>query len=84
VSAVSIGVIAALVNSGGIGELLFEGLRTLYPEKIIWGIILSSALCFAANQIFEKLESFFAKKARGEIVKRRGKNNPQAMYDAAL
>jgi osmoprotectant transport system permease protein len=84
ISAIGIGTLAALVNSGGIGELLFEGLRTLYPEKIIWGIILSSALCFGANQLFGKLERFFAKKARGEIVKRRDKKVPKTVYDAAL
>jgi osmoprotectant transport system permease protein len=84
VAAIGIATIAASINSGGIGVLLFEGIRNLYPEKIIWGIILSSALCFGANQLFGRLEKFFAKRARGEIVKRRDKNNPEAVYDAAL
>ena len=58
ISAIGIGTLAALVNSGGIGELLFEGLRTLYPENIIWGIMLSSALCFGTNQLFVKQEAW--------------------------
>ncbi|MDR0719715.1 MAG: ABC transporter permease [Treponema sp.] len=84
VSAIGIGTIAASINSGGIGALLFEGIRNLYPEKIIWGIILSSSLCFGANQLFGKLERLFAKRARGEIVRRKDKNAPEAAYDAAL
>jgi osmoprotectant transport system permease protein len=84
ISAIGIGTLAALVNSGGIGELLFEGLRTLYPEKVIWGVILSSTLCFTANRIFGELERYFAKRARGEIVKSRDKHSPESVYDVTL
>ncbi|MDR1205172.1 MAG: ABC transporter permease subunit, partial [Peptococcaceae bacterium] len=66
IASIGIATIAATVHSGGLGELLFEGIRTMNMVKIVWGILLSSALSFAANQIFVRLETWFSQKARGE------------------
>ncbi|MDR3354258.1 MAG: ABC transporter permease, partial [Synergistaceae bacterium] len=49
VSSTAIAVIAATIGSGGIGTLLFEGLRTMFAAKIIWGVVLSASLCLTAN-----------------------------------
>ncbi|MFT3985620.1 MAG: ABC transporter permease [Lachnospiraceae bacterium] len=44
VSTVGIGMIAAQVNAGGLGTVLFDGLRTMNFYKIIWGSILSAGM----------------------------------------
>lgn len=44
VSTVSIATIAASINAGGLGTILFDGLRTMNASKILWGSILSALL----------------------------------------
>lgn len=68
VSSISLAMIAATINAGGIGTLLFEGLKNLYPVKIFWGIILSSGLSLITNQILMQFEKHLLKKAKGEII----------------
>ena len=41
--------IAASINAGGLGTILFDGLRTLNIVKIFWGTILTVALCIPVN-----------------------------------
>lgn len=57
VSTVGIATIAASINAGGLGAILFDGLRTMNTEKIIWGSILSAALAVLIDwllSIYEK------------------------------
>ena len=68
VSAIGLATIAATINAGGIGTLLFEGLRNLYPVKIFWGIILSSGLSLTANQLLMQFERRSLRKAGGEAA----------------
>lgn len=70
VASIGMATVAATINAGGIGTLLFEGLRNLYPAKIYWGIILSSMLSLTANQLLLAYERFSLKRARGEQVKK--------------
>lgn len=44
VATVSIATIAASINAGGLGSILFDGLRTMNPAKIVWGSLLSALL----------------------------------------
>lgn len=48
-STIGIATIAASINAGGLGTLLFDGLRTLNIVKILWGTILTAALCIPVN-----------------------------------
>ena len=48
-STIGIGTIAAVINSGGIGTILFDGLRTFNTVKILWGTILAAILAVSAN-----------------------------------
>jgi osmoprotectant transport system permease protein len=48
-STIGIATIAAFINAGGLGTLLFDGVRSSNPEKIIAGAIAVAALAFAAN-----------------------------------
>jgi osmoprotectant transport system permease protein len=66
IASIGIATIAATIHSGGIGELLFEGIRTIYAVKIVWGVIMSSALAFAANRLIGWAERYFTRRARGE------------------
>ncbi len=56
-SSIGIGTIAAFINAGGLGVLLFEGVITANYNKIITGAVAVTALSLAANygiRVFEK------------------------------
>lgn len=56
VSTVGIGTIAAMINAGGLGTILFDGLRTLNVNKILWGTIFSAGLALTFNHLFKIIE----------------------------
>lgn len=71
VSTIGIATIAAVINAGGLGVILFDGLRMNYLPKILWGTILSSALAYLSNQILLSFETKAILKARGEYSKKK-------------
>lgn len=66
VSTIGIATIAAVIHAGGLGVLLFDGLRMNYLPKILWGTVLSSVLAYLANQTLLFIEKKAALRARGE------------------
>ncbi|MDS0524306.1 ABC transporter permease [Clostridium sp. SHJSY1] len=56
VSTIGIATIAASINAGGLGSILFDGLRTMDVNKIIWGSILAAGLSIIVNGILSKIE----------------------------
>lgn len=56
VSTIGIATIAAMINAGGLGSILFDGLRTLNVYKIVWGSILSAGLALGINGCFSAVE----------------------------
>ena len=56
VSMIGIGTIAASINAGGLGTLLFEGLRTINTPKILWGSVLSALLAVSINRLLKMVE----------------------------
>lgn len=62
VSTIGIGTIAAAINAGGLGELLFDGLRTMNAAKILWGSILSAGLAITINFILKAVEKRIGRK----------------------
>ena len=56
VSTIGIGTIAASINAGGLGTLLFDGLRTMNIAKILWGSMLSAALAVTVNALLKLAE----------------------------
>lgn len=56
VSTIGIGTIASAINAGGLGDLLFDGLRTMNEVKILWGSLLSAALALGINGIMKLAE----------------------------
>ncbi len=57
VSTIGIGTIAASINAGGLGTLLFEGLRTVNTPKILWGSVLSAGLAVLFNRLLKIVEN---------------------------
>lgn len=66
ISTIGVGTIAAVINAGGIGSILFEGLRTMNSVKIIWGTILAAGLAIAANALLSMIERTLQRKIFGE------------------
>jgi ABC-type proline/glycine betaine transport systems, permease component len=66
VSTIGIATIASTINAGGLGTILFDGLRTHNTEKLLWGTILASLLAIAANQLLSLAEKRTIKKVQGE------------------
>ena len=56
VSTIGIGTIAAAINAGGLGTLLFDGLRTMNTVKILWGSLLSALLAVSVNAALKAVE----------------------------
>jgi osmoprotectant transport system permease protein len=56
VSTIGIATIAASINAGGLGSILFDGLRTMNVNKIMWGSILSAGLALSVNAVLSKIE----------------------------
>lgn len=57
VSTIGIATIAASINAGGLGSVLFDGLRTMNTNKIVCGAILSAALAIGVNHVLEWIEN---------------------------
>jgi len=56
VSLVALATIAAWINAGGLGVLLFEGLSTNNPDKIVAGALAAAALAIAADLVLRGAE----------------------------
>lgn len=51
ISTIGIATIGATIGAGGLGSILFDGMRTQNTVKILWGTVLSVLLVLAANAI---------------------------------
>ncbi len=56
VTIVGIGAVAALINAGGIGRLLFDGVSTSNPQKVVAGSVAAATLAGLANLLLRFLE----------------------------
>ena len=61
ISTIGIGTIAATIGAGGLGRILFDGMRTQNPVKIIWGTVLSVAMVLIMNAILKLIEKRLSK-----------------------
>lgn len=59
VSTIGIATIAAFINAGGLGSILFDGLRTMNVNKILWGSLLSAGLAIGSNALLIRIEKRF-------------------------
>lgn len=56
VSLIGIATVAAYINAGGLGAIIFEGIDQRFPEKIFAGGLLTSALALTADYSLTRLE----------------------------
>ncbi len=63
---ISIGTLAAFINAGGLGTLLFIGVSQSYPDKIVAGAIGVTVLALAANTLTRALEGRALRAIRGD------------------
>ena len=56
VSLVALATIAAWINAGGLGTLLFEGISTNNPQKIVAGALAAGALAIGADLALRAVE----------------------------
>lgn len=66
-SIATMAVMAYVVGAGGMGTLLFEGLRQSAWEKIIIGALISSLIVVGFNLIFSRLEKRSQRIATGDV-----------------
>jgi osmoprotectant transport system permease protein len=60
VSTIGIATIAAFINAGGLGSILFDGLRTMNTYKIVWGSLLSAGMAIGVNGLLTKIEKSYS------------------------
>ena len=60
VALIAISTLAAYVNAGGLGVLIFQGLQQDYPAKTIAGSIPAMLLAIAFDQLFRLIEKRFS------------------------
>lgn len=58
ISTIGITTIAATINAGGLGTILFDGMRTASLVKLAWGTLLTAGLCLLVNLILYVVERF--------------------------
>lgn len=66
VAIIGIGTIAAFINAGGLGTLLFEGVTTANYGKILAGALAVSLLAIAANTLLRWLEQWAEGRRSGD------------------
>lgn len=59
--------IASIVNGGGMGKLLFEGMNRRYISEIICASLICAAMSVLFNFVFQQLENHALDKAQGNI-----------------
>ena len=55
VAAIGIATIAAVIGAGGLGRLIFDGIRLIDPEPIVAGTVVASALALSADWALARL-----------------------------
>ncbi|MFF2092774.1 ABC transporter permease [Paenibacillus sp. NPDC058174] len=66
VSVIGITTIAAWINAGGLGTILFQGLYQNSLPKMVWGTLLVSLLALTANTVLLEIEKTTLRRSRGE------------------
>jgi osmoprotectant transport system permease protein len=56
VTVIGIATIAAYVNAGGLGTLIFSGIQQAFPAKILTGAAVASLMAVVADVTFDHIE----------------------------
>lgn len=63
---IAMATLGATVGAGGLGRLILMGMTMQHWEKVIVGTVLSALLALLATVVFQLLENFSLRRARGE------------------
>ncbi|HEY9346200.1 MAG TPA: ABC transporter permease [Inquilinus sp.] len=63
VTVIGIATVAAYINAGGLGVIIFEGIDQRFPEKILAGGLLTSALALSTDYLFASLEKILRRRS---------------------
>lgn len=63
VSTISIATIASLIDAGGLGDLLFIGLRTNNLDMLLWATLLAALLALIASGLLTLVENMFGRRS---------------------
>lgn len=66
VMSIGVATIAAYVGAGGLGTLIFQGMRMLYPEMVLAGALPASLLAIVVDLGFVRLERVLARASRDQ------------------
>ena len=66
VALIGIGALAALINAGGLGRLLFDGVTQNNPQKIVAGSLAAALLAGVANGVLRLLERRSTRRTYGD------------------
>ncbi|GAU82319.1 ABC transporter permease [Bosea sp. BIWAKO-01] len=56
VTMVSVATVAAFINAGGLGDIIFQGITQDFGEKVVVGAIMTSLLAIACDESLRRLE----------------------------
>ncbi|WP_460449602.1 ABC transporter permease [Alsobacter sp. SYSU BS001988] len=56
VTQVSVATVAAFINAGGLGDIIFQGITQDFGEKVVIGAIATSALAVACDETLRRVE----------------------------
>ncbi len=56
VTMVSVATVAAFINAGGLGDIIFQGITQDFGEKVVAGAILTSALAIFCDESLRRVE----------------------------
>jgi osmoprotectant transport system permease protein len=56
VTQVSVATVAAFINAGGLGDIIFQGITQDFGEKVVVGAVVTSALAIAADESLRLIE----------------------------
>jgi len=71
ISTIGIATIASLIDAGGLGVLLFSGLRTSNLDQLLWATLLAAALALSANTLLTGAEYLFGHTPPFKLFKRK-------------
>ena len=63
-SIIGIATIAATINAGGLGTIIFDGLRTQSLVKMLWGTLLTIFLTLLSNLILKLIEKLNVRQSK--------------------
>jgi len=65
VTQIGVATVAAYINAGGLGTIIFAGINQRFPEKIMVGALLASALAITCDLTLARIEKRLRARAAG-------------------